>query len=66
MRLNLARHALSMCICDTLHNLGVTYSMPSFLGNRQPAGPLSSSLGAESSRPMMGSQVLFDPTNAMQ
>jgi hypothetical protein len=66
MRLNLARHALSTCICDTLYNMGVTYSMPAFLGNRQPAGPLSSSLGAESSRPMTGTQVPSDPTNAMQ
>jgi len=56
-RLNHARHALCMCMCDTLYKLGVQYSMPAFLGNRQPSGPLSSSLGAESSRPMMGSQV---------
>lgn len=55
MRLNHARHALATVICDSLHQAGVVYSMPAFSGPREPG----SMLGAESSRPLTGSQVLI-------
>ena len=52
-RLNVARHGLAMCICDTLYSLGVTYSMPTFTGPRQPG----QAVPADMSRPLTGSQV---------
>ena len=57
----MARHGLAMCICDTLYSLGVTYSMPTFTGPRQPgqAVPSSQAVPADMSRPLMGSQVLL-------
>lgn len=55
MRLNHARHAFATLICDTLHQAGASYSMPSFSGPRHP----SSLLATESSRPLSGSQASF-------
>ena len=53
MRLNHACHAFATVICDTLHQAGAVYSMPSFSGPRNAANLLAT----ESSRPLTGSQV---------
>lgn len=61
MRLNHARHAFATLICDTLHQAGATYSMPSISGPRHPGNLMSA---AESSRPLTGSQVRASSSTA--